>query len=74
MIYTGLIYQKRAPLLNGKTEIPFYFYKVILLGDSSAIIAYIAKKDSTSVRWPNYIKTVNKLEKLVWFDFYSVLS
>jgi DNA/RNA endonuclease G (NUC1) len=50
MIYTGLIYQKRAPLLNGKTEIPFYFYKVILLGDSSAIIAYIAKKDSTSVR------------------------
>jgi len=74
IVYTGVIYRKRAKRLNKKVEVPYYFYKTILLGDSTATIAFLAKNDSTSVKGLNYKTSVNKLEKLVRFDFYPGLS
>jgi endonuclease G len=74
MIYTGVIYQKRAPLLNSNTEIPIYFYKAILLGDSSATIAYIAKNDSSSTNGGDYKTTINDIEKLIQFNLFPGLK
>lgn len=74
IVYTGVIYRKRAKRLNKKVEVPYYFYKTILLGDSSATIAFLAKNDSTSVKGFNYTTTVNIIEKLVRFDFYPGLN
>ena len=63
IVYTGVIYRKRAKRLNKKVEVPYYFYKTILLGDSTATIAFLAKNDSTSVKGLDYKISVNKLER-----------
>ncbi len=74
IVYTGVVYKKRAKKINGKVEVPYYFYKTILLGDSTETIAYLAKNDSSSLKGMDFKTTVNKIEKLVGFNFYPGLS
>lgn len=74
-VYTGTVF----PLLKGfnrlgdsKITIPKFFFKAVLLSDSSTV-AFLCENDSIQGAISNYVTTVNKIEKKIRQDLFPGL-
>jgi DNA/RNA endonuclease G (NUC1) len=73
-VVTGVIYDDSSKLLNQKISIPRQFYKIIVDHQRNESISFLMENRhySSGTRNPhNYVSTINKIESLSGFDFFS---
>lgn len=75
IVYTG-------PVFNGITStigpnevgIPKYFYKTVLVGDSSKAFAYLCPHEKLSKPYSKYMVSIDKVEEIIGINLYPGLD
>jgi endonuclease G len=75
IVYTGPVLNDVDSFIGiNKVGIPKFYFKAILLGDSSLAFAYLVPHCKLSKPYERYVITINELEERINIDLYPGLS
>jgi endonuclease G len=75
IVYTGPVLHGIDQFIgNNKVGVPKYYYKAILLGDSSKAYAYLVPHEKIAKPYDKYIVSIDSLEVLIECDLYKGLN
>lgn len=74
MVYTGPVLNDLDSFIGAnRVGVPKYYYKAILLGDSSKAFAYLVPHKRLSKPYSMYIVSIDSLESVIGVDLYEGL-
>lgn len=75
IVYTGPVLNNIDSFIgNNKVGIPKYYYKAVLLGDSTKTIAYLVPHEKLFKPYSRYNISTDSLERILGFDLFPGLN